>query len=425
MKKIITLGLVLFLNTISAQVNIDFNTQQLPQNWTMQGSFTISNAAIHPTCQQNSLIGSFFTPSSDFWLQTDTYPYNGNDVNIDMTYGIKDLYNELGVSSPFQKPELFLEYAEGSSNNWIEHDEISLANLNQSATCLTYTTTISASDLIGFQSVKYRFVYKSPAQIGSLYLLYWSIDQLDIEEVTQTPCVPPQFPQAQNYQTVPAGAILADLNVTGQNLKWYSDTSLTTEIPDTTTVINMEVYYVTQTVNGCESTWNSILVTLEQAPCSTPLPTGASNQTVSTGTTLSQLNVQGQELRWYDYEDLYVELDENTIVQDNITYYVTQTIDGCESEPLAIEVHVQALSVNDFDLSEIKVYPNPVKDILNIYFEQEISGIEIFNLLGQRIVDKKINTNTTSIDLSVFPQGNYILKIKSGNNQKTLKVVKQ
>ena len=102
-----------------------------------------------------------------------------------MTYGIKDLYNELGVSSPFQKPELFLEYAEGSSNNWIEHDEISLANLNQSATCLTYTTTISASDLIGFQSVKYRFVYKSPAQTGSLYLLYWSIDKLDIEESGQ------------------------------------------------------------------------------------------------------------------------------------------------------------------------------------------------------------------------------------------------
>lgn len=105
--------MVLFLNTISAQVNIDFNTQQLPQAWTMQGSFAISNATIHPTCQQNSLIGSFFTPSSDFWLQTDTYSYNGNDVNINITYGIKDLYHELGVSSPFQKPELFWNTQKG------------------------------------------------------------------------------------------------------------------------------------------------------------------------------------------------------------------------------------------------------------------------------------------------------------------------
>lgn len=346
MKKIITFGLVLLFNTISAQVNIDFNTQQLPQTWTMQGSFSISNAAIHPTCQQNSLIGSFFTPSSDFWLQTDTYSYNGNDVNIDVTYGIKDLYNELGVSSPFQKPELFLEYAEGNSNNWIEHDEISLANLNQSATCLTYTTTISASDLTGFQSVKYRFVYKSPAQTGSLYLLYWSIDKLDIEESGQTPCVLPPSPQALSYQTVTQGTALADLNVIGQSLRWYSDTNLTNEIPSTTLVQDMEVYYVTQTINGCES--------------------------VPVGMTINLV-----------------------------------------------------LSTDDFSLFNVKIYPNPVKDILHISSEYEISEIEIFNLLGQKIVNKNINTFETSVDLSMLPQGNYVLKIKSVKNHKILKLRKE
>lgn len=50
MRKIITLALLLFLNTISAQVNIDFNTQPFPSDWTMQGSFEISNAEIHPKC---------------------------------------------------------------------------------------------------------------------------------------------------------------------------------------------------------------------------------------------------------------------------------------------------------------------------------------------------------------------------------------
>lgn len=343
MKKIITLALVLFFNTISAQVNIDFNTQQLPSNWTTQGSFAMSNAAIHPICQQNSLIGSFFTPSSDFWLQTDTYTYNGNAVNINMTYGIKDLYHDLGVSSPFQKPELFLEYAEGNSNNWIEHEEISLANINQSQTCLTYNTIISAIDLQGYQTIKYRLVYKSPAQTGTLYLLYWSLDQLEIGEG----CVSPQAPQGQAHQTLPQDSTLADVVVTGANLKWYAD------------------------------------------------------------------------------EDLTQPLNSNDALADMAYYWVTQTINGCESEALMVMVHLQALSVNDFDLANLKAYPNPVKDILNISSEQEISGIEIFNLLGQRIVDKKINTNTTSIDLSVFPQGNYILKIKSGNNQKILKVVKQ
>lgn len=425
MKKIMTLGLLLILNCMTAQVNIDFNTQQLPQNWSMQGSFDISNAAIHPICQQNSLIGSFFTPSSNFWLQTNTYSYHGNNVNIDVTYGIKDLYHALGVHSNFHKPQLFLEYAEGNSNTWTEHEEITLTNLSQSQTCLAYSTTIDAMDLEGYQTIKYRFVYKSPAQTATLYLLYWSIDDLQIEEQNQTPCEVPQSPQTQNYQTVPNSTTLADLNVTGQNLRWYSDTLLTNEIPETTLVQNTEVYYVTQTINGCESTWNSILVTIEQVPCSTPIPIGNQLQTVSAGTTLSQLDVQGQELKWYEYKDLYVELDETTAVQDSITYYVTQTIDGCESEPLAITILLQSLSVNDFDLLNLKVYPNPVKDILNIISEQEISEIEIFNLLGQQIMIKKINTNIKSIDLSMLLQGNYILKIRSGSNEKILKVIKK
>lgn len=96
-----------------------------------------------------------------------------------------------------------------------------------------------------------------------------------------------------------------------------------------------------------------------------------------------------------------------------------------ETRDYTLTVVENPLSVKDFDLLEVKAYPNPVKDILNIYSEQEISGIEIFNLLGQRIAEKKANSNTASIDLSVFPQGNYFLKIKSVNSQKTLKVVKQ
>lgn len=346
MKNIITLALALYLQTVSAQVSVDFNTQQLPTAWTSQGSFSISNAAIQPICQQNALIGSFFTPSTDFWLQTDTYSYGGNDVSIDLTYGIKDLYHALGVSSTFQKPELFLEYAEGNSNTWIEHEEISLTNLTQSSTCLTYSTTISASDLSGFQSVKYRFVYKSPAQTGTLYLLYWSLDQLDIEEINQIPCVPPSLPQGQNHQTVSAGTTLADLNVTGQNLKWYSDTYLTTEIPDTTTVADMQTYYVTQTVNGCES------------------------------------------------------------------------------QALAIELHVQALSLNELRLISLEVFPNPVQNLLNISSVEEISEIQLYNLNGQKILERKVKEKEFSIDLSSTHSGIYILKVKFQSELQSIKIRK-
>ncbi|QHC86207.1 hypothetical protein AS589_16130 [Empedobacter brevis] len=161
-------------------------------------------------------------------------------------------------------------------------------------------------------------------------------------------------------------------------------------------------------------------------PCETPAPTGEIHPNLPEGSTLADIEITGENITWYADEELTQPLDMDTELENMVTYYATQTIDDCESEEyLAVMVHLQPLSVNDFDLSNLKIYPNPVKDILNISSEQEISGIEIFNLLGQQVLNKKINMKNTSIDASEFPRGNYILNIKSASNQIIMKIVKQ
>lgn len=588
MKKIITLALVLFLNTISAQVNIDFNTQPFPSDWTMQGGFEISNAEIHPRCQQNALIGSIFEQESMFWIQTASYYYNGGNIEINLTHGIKDLYHALGVSNPFQKPKLFVEYAEGDSETWIEHEEISLDNIDESTTCLSYTSIINASDISGFETVKYRFVYKSPTQTGMIYLLYWSVDSLTIIEQSQNNCpvitgafnenfdatepgfgadtsVPecwrflknltiPTWQQGQGYvyqfgepNSVPhhfrmnnsmdnQGSYIlvspetdnlgngnyrirffAKGNANGYDLiigslsnpedsssftpietkvltssyqEYIVDLPLTTDdyfgfkigggssstiiyiddifyeesSPETSTCTDnlgggLEPSFITVKINDTSfdhNTYNEPTEYYHEYPAtSNTTATLVSGQSYDIYTFTSSEAIIGI---WIDYNqndefeaNEFTELVNNMNAQNTTSFTIPTDIvgdfkmrirsraygssilptDACtnfgsgETRDYTITVIENSLSVNDFDLLEVKAYPNPVKDILNISSEQEISGIEIFNLLGQRIVDKKINTNTTSIDLSLFPQGNYILKIKSGNNQKTLKVVKQ
>ena len=49
-------------------------------------------------------------------------------------------------------------------------------------------------------------------------------------------------------------ATLANLIVTGQNIKWYNAAG--TLLPITTSLTNGQIFYATQTVNGCESTQN-------------------------------------------------------------------------------------------------------------------------------------------------------------------------
>ena len=73
----------------------------------------------------------------------------------------------------------------------------------------------------------------------------------------------------------------------------------------------------------------------------------------------------------------------------------------------------------------LKAYPNPVKDSLTIAFEHGISTISIYNLVGQEVIAKVINANETMIDVAALPSGTYLVKVYSGDDSKTIKVLKQ
>ena len=84
------------------------------------------------------------------------------------------------------------------------------------------------------------------------------------------------------------------------------------------------------------------------------------------------------------------------------------------------------LAAPSFDNSKFEFYPNPVKDMLSVSYNQNIAKAEIFNLLGQRIFIKEIGTNKTELDLSNLSKGAYLLKVYAENNQqKTIKIIKE
>ncbi len=83
------------------------------------------------------------------------------------------------------------------------------------------------------------------------------------------------------------------------------------------------------------------------------------------------------------------------------------------------------LSNPGFDKSALKVYPNPTKDILNISYNQEISNVEIFNLVGQRVATIAPNANDGKLDISSLANGTYFVKVTSNNETRTVKVIKQ
>lgn len=70
-------------------------------------------------------------------------------------------------------------------------------------------------------------------------------------------------------------------------------------------------------------------------------------------------------------------------------------------------------------IDELKLYPNPVTDMLIIGENaQELNELKVYDLLGQQI---DIDINANKIDFSKLPSGVYIIKTKTT----THKIVKQ
>ena len=84
-----------------------------------------------------------------------------------------------------------------------------------------------------------------------------------------------------------------------------------------------------------------------------------------------------------------------------------------------------SLGTDSFELNSLKAYPNPVKDMLTLSYSQEISNIAVFNLLGQQVIAKSLNSTNSQVDMSALSQGTYIVKVNIDNQIKTLKVIKE
>ncbi len=85
----------------------------------------------------------------------------------------------------------------------------------------------------------------------------------------------------------------------------------------------------------------------------------------------------------------------------------------------------QMLSAGSFTIKNLKLYPNPVKDVLNLSLDKEITTVSVNNLLGQEVFTKTVNSNETSIDIADLAAGTYLVKVTSNNEVKTVKIVKE
>lgn len=85
-----------------------------------------------------------------------------------------------------------------------------------------------------------------------------------------------------------------------------------------------------------------------------------------------------------------------------------------------------ALSVSDNQLTDIKMYPNPANDFIEIESENNIKNITIYNIAGKTIrVLKSNNSNKTRIDVTNLKAGLYYVKVSSEKGSVQRKIIVQ
>ena len=97
---------------------------------------------------------------------------------------------------------------------------------------------------------------------------------------------------------------------------------------------------------------------------------------------------------------------------------------GSDTFVLQMDEFIVEGTLGDYEneISNFEYYYNPLNDILNITSGEKLSNIEIFNILGQKVIKEDINSYNHQINLGNLSTSIYFIKVESNNGVKTFKL---
>jgi len=186
----------------------------------------------------------------------------------------------------------------------------------------------------------------------------------DMVIITITPL--PSAPVAGNDTTYCVGDSVADLFATGSGgtLIWYSNSALTDSIGSgslfSSGANSDTVIYVTEMLNGCKGPADSVSITFNALP---PLPIISNDSNYCSGDSVADLTATGTGgiIMWYSDAALTDSIFSGSLFSSgattDTTFYVTETISGCESMPDSITITFTSTPVVNVSTSQDTICP--------------------------------------------------------------------
>jgi len=121
-----------------------------------------------------------------------------------------------------------------------------------------------------------------------------------------------------------------------------------------------------------------------------------------------------------------IQKDGGLLVTGNFTKYKDIWCNGT----IRLIGNASTLGTHDFSFidnsNNFIFFPNPVKDILNISLKEDfpIKSIQIYNILGEKVLDLKNKKTFSTVDVSNLNRGLYLIQINSNAGKSTSKFLK-
>lgn len=380
------------------------------------------------------------TPNFAFWNNNEPNQSGDEDYAhiTDPSIGIKGAWNDLsntGATSGNYQPKGYIVEYGGMPGDPVltisASTKISVASISsvtEATNCGSGSVTLSATPTAG--TVFWYNALTGGVKIGeginfitpiintsTTYFALASVNGCDTgirTAVTATIKPIPTITSTSSATTICYNENIV-LNATSSagEVNWYNSptggTSIATGTSFTTpNLTSNTTYYVDATFDGCTTTTRTPIAILVQ---NTAAPTGSAQQNFcdSENASLSNFNVLGNGILWYENAIGGSPLVSSTNLINNKTYYATQTVNGCES--------INRLAV------QAKIYetPNPASAIPPIYkcdsntTGTDIDGLELFDLTQNEsfILNGKTATDFT---ISYFEDNAQSISITNPTN---------
>jgi len=84
-----------------------------------------------------------------------------------------------------------------------------------------------------------------------------------------------------------------------------------------------------------------------------------------------------------------------------------------------------ALAVAKFNAGSFKAYPNPTRDSWNITSNEDITSVNVYDILGKSVYAKTASSKEVTVNASELSKGVYFAKVSTAKGTSTVKLVKE